>query len=187
MIKALLVDFDGTLVDTHAANLAAYRLALDEVGLDYDQKLLTNVVGRLAWRPMLQSLLPNHPFKHEVIAQRKRQIYSDMTSQVRVNHALVKILRILKPQLKIALVTAASPESVKPILVAKRLFDLFTVIVTSADVERQKPDPQPFEYASQLLGVTAEECLVFEDSDIGITAAHAFGAQVWKVDWLTHF
>lgn len=183
MIKAVLVDLDGTLVDTHAANLAAYRLALDEEGLAYDHATLERVVGRLAWRPMLQSVLPDHPRAHERVAERKRQLYAGMASQVLINQALVEMLRLLRPNVDIALVTAASPGSVGPLLQAKGLDDLFSVIVTSADVEKQKPDPQPFQRAAQLLGVDADECVVLEDSDVGLAAARAFGAQVWKVEW----
>jgi HAD superfamily hydrolase (TIGR01509 family) len=185
-MKAILVDLDGTLVDTHATNLAAYRLALDEEGLAYDHSTLERVVGRLAWRPMLQLVLPDHPHAHERVAERKRRFYAGMAAQVVVNRALVEMLRLLRPSVGIALVTAASPGSVGPLLQAKGLNDLFSVIVTSADVEKQKPDPQPFQHAAQLLGVDAEDCVVLEDSDVGIAAARAFGAQVWKVEWATH-
>ncbi|WP_165422680.1 HAD family hydrolase [Pseudoxanthomonas winnipegensis] len=183
MIKAILVDLDGTLVDTHAANLAAYRVALEEEGLVYDQATLERVVGRLAWRSMLQEVLPDHPYAHARVAERKRRLYADMASQVLVNQELVELLQLLRPSVRIALVTAASPGSVGPLLQAKGLDTLFSVIVTSADVEQQKPDPQPFQRAAQLLGVSAAECLILEDSDVGLAAAHAFGAQVWKVEW----
>ncbi len=185
MIKAVLVDLDGTLLDTHAANVAAYRLALDEEGLPYDHATLESTVGRLAWRLMLQSVLPGHPCVHERVAERKRRLYAGMASQVRVNEALVETLRLLRPRVSVALVTAASPGSVGPLLQAKGLDDLFSVVVTSADVEKQKPDPEPFQRAAQLLGVSADECVVFEDSDVGLAAARAFGAQVWKVEWAT--
>ena len=183
MIRALLIDLDGTLVDTHAANLAAYRQAIDTTGLHYSADELATFVGKLAWRPMLSRVLPNHPELHETIALRKREIYPQTMDLVRVNSGLLQAIQLLKGQLKLALVTAASRHSVETLLNAKQLINLFDLIITSDDVSKQKPDPQPYQVADERLGVAPAECLVFEDSDIGIAAARTFGAQIWQVHW----
>jgi sugar-phosphatase len=52
------------------------------------------------------------------------------------------------------------------------------VLVTSEDVTSGKPDPECYERAAQKLGVSAKECLVFEDAAVGILAARAAGARV---------
>ena len=55
--------------------------------------------------------------------------------------------------------------------------DQFSVIVTSEDTERHKPEPDAFLLAAKKLGVAAERCLVFEDSPLGFQAAEAAGMQ----------
>jgi len=183
MFKAALVDLDGTLIDSHEANLLSYKQALGELKLAYDAEVLTRVVGRLAWQPMLNMILPECPDIHLEVVKRKRTIYSSMISQISVNDALVEVLRILRPSTAIGIVTSASRSSVESILNEKHLHGLFDVIITSEDVKKQKPDPEPYYCAAKLLGVNACECVVFEDSEVGIQAARSFGAQVWNVMW----
>ncbi|KAB7767680.1 MULTISPECIES: HAD family phosphatase [Xanthomonas] len=184
-MKAILVDLDGTLTDTHAANLAAYKAAIDETGVVYDRPLLERYVGRLAWKPMLANVLPDlDESRHFAIAQRKREIYAGLLDMVAVNDVLVSFLRMHQGKVPIALVTSASRGSVEPLLRAKALDDVFSLVITSDDVERQKPDPEPYARAALSLGVAAADCVVLEDSDVGAAAAKAFGAQVWRVEWI---
>lgn len=180
-MKAILVDFDGTLVDSYDANLFAYQVALKNTGHSFDEALLKMLVGRLAWRPMLAKVLPNQAHLHSSIAANKRRIYSELTSMVKVNQGLVSLLRLLKGKVSIALVTSASRSSVESLLRDKSLDDLFEVIVSSDDVMKQKPDAEPYIKAAAVLGVHATECVVFEDSDIGVESAKAFGAQILRV------
>lgn len=183
-MRAVLVDLDGTLVDTHAANLAAYRQALGETGMAYSSVDLSSSVGKMAWRPMLKQLLPSHPDLHERIARRKREIYPTLFDRVRVNKLLVAVLQQLHKTVPIALVTAASRASVTPLLAEKKLDCLFSIVVTSDDTIASKPSPEPFIKAAALLNVGPEDCLVLEDSEVGLAAAQAFGAQTWRIHWL---
>nr|WP_314260665.1 HAD family phosphatase [uncultured Devosia sp.] len=182
-IKVTLVDLDGTLVDTHAANLAAYRQAIVDAGVAPLPGALEHWVGRLAWRPMLAKVLPDHADLHEAIALRKRVIYPQYFAAVAVNQALVQTLRALSGPVRIALVTSASRQSVEPLLAAKGLADLFALTICSDDVVCQKPDPEPYRRAAEILGVAPQDCVIFEDSETGVAAARAFGAQTWQVHW----
>jgi beta-phosphoglucomutase len=183
MIKAILVDWDGTLVDTHEANFNAYSQALNEIGLPYNLELLHSLVGRFAWKTMLLKVLPNFINFHQIIVDRKRVIYQDLMPQISVNDSLIEVLKLLKSSAKIAVVTSASRGSVEPLLASKGLVDFFDLIVTSDDVINQKPDPEPYRLAAKKLCVDFSECIVLEDSDVGLAAARAFGAQVWRVEW----
>jgi HAD superfamily hydrolase (TIGR01509 family) len=184
MIAAALVDLDGTLVDSHAANQAAYRQALDDLAVPYSLAALRQYAGTLAWRPMLARVAPDADAQtHAAIAQRKRAVYPSFFPMVQVNDTLLAILKTLKPHAKLALVTSASRASVDPLLTALSLAPLFDLTITSDDVTAQKPDPEPYRLAAARLGVQPTDCLVFEDSEIGLQSAKAFGAQVWQVHW----
>ena len=182
-MNAIMVDLDGTLVDTRVSNLAAYKAAISEHHLDYDPYILEQTVGNLAWKEMLSRVLPEYADMHLSIAKRKRELYINMAGNVVVNKILEFFLRSQRGVVPIALVTSASRESVEVILQKTMLNDLFSAIVTSEDVLKQKPDPEPYFKASSMLNVNPQDCIVFEDSDVGVASGRAFGAQVWRVNW----
>ena len=78
----------------------------------------------------------------------------------------------------IALATAAPKENVKFTLEATGLVHYFNAITDSSMVERGKPDPQVYLVTAEKLGVQPSECVVFEDSIPGITAAKNAGMRV---------
>lgn len=181
-MKAILVDLDGTLVYTHAANIAAYTAAISETGIQFDTHLLELTVGRLAWPAMLAEVLPGRDDFYKSIVKRKREIYAGLFDMVTVNNMLFDFLHAFHGKVPIGLVTSASRNSVDPLIRAKSLDKLFSIVVTSDDVEKYKPDPEPYFLAGALLGVEPTDCLVLEDSEEGVAAARAFGAQIWRVD-----
>lgn len=182
-MNAILVDLDGTLVDSRKSNLAAYEAAILEHGLNYDSYTLEQSVGHYDWKEMLSRVLPEHPDKYLSIAKRKRELYINTIDTVLVNKTLESYLRSQLGIVPIALVTSASRGSVELVLQATNLNDLFSAVVTSDDVVKKKPDPEPYFKASSILNVSPQDCLVFEDSDVGVAAGRAFGAQVWRVSW----
>jgi beta-phosphoglucomutase-like phosphatase (HAD superfamily) len=181
-LKAIFVDLDGTLVNSHAANITAYTTAIAETGILFDTHLLEQTVGRLAWPEMLARVLPGRTELYAAIIMRKREIYAGLLDMVAVNNMLFEFLCAFHNRVPIGLVTSASRISVDSIMRAKSLDSFFSIIVTSDDVEKRKPDPEPYRLAGALLGVEPSDCLIIEDSDEGVAAAKAFGAQVWRVD-----
>jgi HAD superfamily hydrolase (TIGR01509 family) len=75
----------------------------------------------------------------------------------------------------ISVASGGTRETVSRTMQAIEIFDLFPIIVTQEDVERSKPAPDIFLLAAEKMGVTADRCLVFEDSHLGIQAAQAAG------------
>jgi beta-phosphoglucomutase-like phosphatase (HAD superfamily) len=120
-LKAILVDLDGTLVDSHAANMAAYATAIGETGIIFDTHLLKQTVGRLAWPEMLARVLPGRPDLYEAIIIRKREIYAGLFDIVAVNDMLLNFLCAFHGRVPIGLVTSASRISVDSLLRAKSL------------------------------------------------------------------
>jgi len=78
-------------------------------------------------------------------------------------------------------VSGSTRESVTASLTTLGILDRFETLVCAGDYERSKPDPQPFLIAAERLGVAPEDCLVFEDTDMGIQAATAAGMASVKV------
>jgi beta-phosphoglucomutase len=181
-IRALLVDLDGTLVATKAANARAYADALEEIGIPCNAAQQDLIASGRNWREFLPLLMPgSSEGERASLAARKSVLYSGRVAETVVNAALVALIRDSRSLRKTALVTTASMESVRAILAHHGLTDLFDTVVTGNDVSRHKPDPEAYILAAARLQVTPNECLVFEDSDVGMAAAAAFGALALRV------
>lgn len=184
-IKAFLVDLDGTLADTAEANFLAYSRALAECGVAVDRGTFErDAVGR-NWRQFLPAMLTRGRSAAAApgVAQRKAELYRESASQARFNDALVVLLQQLRRSgAQLALVTTASAANVAAVLAGRPdIAALFDLLITGDDVSRHKPDPEAYCLAAQRLGLQAHECVVIEDSDIGLAAGRAFGATVLQV------
>lgn len=181
-IRALLVDLDGTLVDTRQANSCSYLEALDEIGVAVDRATFERIATARSWRQFLPVLMPDHTdVDRERVASRKAALYRARIGGLKVNSALVALISSMRPHCRTALVTTASATNVAVILAHHRLEHLFDTTVTGDDVGRHKPDPEAYALAAGRLHATAAECLIFEDSDIGLAAATAFGAHALRI------
>ena len=83
--------------------------------------------------------------------------------------------------LPLAVATSAGRATAEHHLGRAGLLDRFTALATRDDVERAKPHPDVYLEAARRLGVAPERCLAFEDSNIGLEAAHAAGAMAFMV------
>jgi HAD superfamily hydrolase (TIGR01509 family) len=80
-----------------------------------------------------------------------------------------------------AVVSGSTRDSVTRSLEALGILDRFETLVCAGDYTKSKPDPEPFLIAAKRLGVAPEDCLVFEDTEMGIQAATAAGMASVKV------
>lgn len=182
-IRALLVDFDGTLADTAAANHAAYARALGEVGVAAPRAGFDRLAHGRNWRQFLPEMLAVAGVQADpsAVARRKTELYPSCFGSIVLNEALLSLLRLHQNTCRLALVTTASAANVLAVLDYFQLRSIFDVIVTGDEVQRHKPAPDAYHLAAARLGCASTECLVIEDSDIGVAAGRAFGAQVLRV------
>lgn len=175
MLKAVLVDLDGTLVDSAAANAAAYAQALAEWGIAVDAAALAPRIDGHGWRDFLPGLVAGRGVAAADVAQRKRALYPDFFHLLRLNAPLADLLGHLRGRVATGLVTTASSQAVQGIFDHFGLHALFDVTVCGDQVARGKPHPEAYATAASRLGAAAAECLVIEDSEVGVAAARAFG------------
>lgn len=180
---AILVDLDGTLVETASANYHAYAQSLAEVGLLISRQDFDAQAAGRNWKQFLPEMLAQQGIDADpaLLAARKKLLYPQCFNQLIPNTALIALLRLRSPACMAALVTNASADNVHAVLHHFDLIDLFDTIVTGDDVSRHKPAPDCYHLASSRLGVNPAQCIVIEDSDIGVASANAFGAPVLRV------
>ncbi|MFE5858370.1 HAD-IA family hydrolase [Streptomyces sp. NPDC056500] len=173
--RALLLDMDGTLVNSDAVVERHWRLWAQEHGLDPEQALKV-VHGRQGYATMAE-LLPDRPMaeNHAENAVMLERETADMDGVIPVPGALAFLTAIARAPH--ALVTSADRPLAEARMAAAGL-PMPDVRVTAEDVSASKPDPEGFVKGAAELGFSAAECVVFEDSEAGILAARAAGMRV---------
>jgi beta-phosphoglucomutase len=179
---AFISDLDGTLVDTRDANAVAYEQAFGEVGVPFDRHRYLDAFG-LRFDAMMAVLAPGLPADvvHR-IADAKRRRYAGVVAGMRVNEGLVRVLEFARSSGgRTALATTARRSNVEAVLDGLGLAQLFDVVITAEDVANGKPAPDCYLAAAEALACSPADCVVFEDSAVGIAAATAAGCSTVRV------
>jgi len=175
-VEAVLLDMDGTLVDSDAAVERAWTVWASEHGVD-PARVLAIAHGSPA-ASTVRRLLPDLD-DAAIGASAARQLelqYDDLADVGALAGAHELVATMERHGLKWAVVTSADRRLATARLNAAGLHP--PIVVTSEDVTAGKPDPQGFLAASATLGVQASRCLVVEDSEPGVAAGRAAGAMV---------
>jgi HAD superfamily hydrolase (TIGR01509 family) len=179
MIKGLIFDFDGLILDTETPNYNAWQRVYQSCGVDLPISVWCGCIGGAAdsFNPLeyLQSLLPA-PFDPQEMHQRYLRNYEEIT---RVENPLPGVREILtegrKMGLEISIASSSPRKWVESHLVKMNLMDDFSILITFDDTHRVKPEPDLFLLAAQRCGFTPAEGIIFEDSPNGVLAANRAG------------
>ena len=174
--QAILFDCDGTLVDT----MPVHREVWHQLFLRYDF-IITDEWweewANLPLLPMVQHVIPDStPQLAEELNVEAMRMYNDMLHKIEPLEHVIEVARRFHGRLPMAVVTGGYRDVVVPSLDAAGITHLFDCIVTADEVTHSKPAPDLYALAMRKLGVEPEACLVYEDSEIGMTSARGAGA-----------
>ncbi|MDC1105656.1 beta-phosphoglucomutase [Prolixibacteraceae bacterium] len=180
-IKACLFDLDGVIVDTAKYHYIAWKELANELGFDFteDDNERLKGVSRMRSLDILLEIGNKTLTEEEKLhyAEKKNTNYVSYIQKMKEDEILPGVttfLNILRENgIKIALGSAS--KNAPLILTQIGLTSYFDEIVDGNSVSKAKPDPEVFTKGASLLGVPAEECVVFEDAVAGIEAAKAGG------------
>lgn len=174
-VKALLLDMDGTLVNSDAVVERCWRRWADENGLDGDS-VIKIVHGRQGHATMAV-LLPDRPVAENLVDNARMLEWetSDVAGVVPVQGAPEFMAALA--DLPHALVTSADRGLSKARMDAARL-PMPRARITAENVSASKPDPEGFLKGAAELGFAPADCVAFEDSEVGIAAARSAGMRV---------
>ena len=110
-----------------------------------------------------------------LVAERKEEFYYELLGQLTAVPEVLEVIEREYGRVPFAVVSGSTRESVVASLEKLGLVDRFEVMVCAGDYKRAKPDPEPFLMAAARLGIRPEECLVFEDTEMGVASAKAGG------------
>ncbi|MFI3173012.1 MAG: HAD-IA family hydrolase [Eubacteriales bacterium] len=178
-----LFDLDGTLFNTNDVNYHAYKMAMEDNGfytLDYAY-YCAECNGR-HYTTFLPKLTSTDPSILESIHKAKKKYYAEYLELAKVNTHLFDMATQLKDTYHLAIVTTASKKNCMDILQFYGKDNLFELILTADDIIKPKPDPEGFLQAMTHFKIDANRTIIFEDSDVGVEAANATGATVFRIE-----
>jgi HAD superfamily hydrolase (TIGR01509 family) len=180
--KALIFDCDGTLADTLPIHCQAWTetLWLFDIEITEDWYYQRAGVSSVELIKLL-----NHSFDRkldvaQVRAEKQRRFIAAL-AQVKPIAPVEAIVRTHHGQTPMAIASGGGRVRVEATLETLGLRHLFAAVVTFEDVNRGKPAPDLFLRAAHILGISPVDCIVYEDSDVGLTAAQLAGMRAMDV------
>jgi len=181
--KAVLYDLDGVLVDAVSIHFDALNKALGVFGYNISPEEHERKYNGLPTKVKLKMLegLPGtlHPMVSDLKAKYTLEI---IERNIKPSYdKLLMLSRLKKKGLKIACCSNAIVSSVNEMLKRSEIMEYFDLIIGNDSGYKPKPSPDMYIGAMLSLGVKPNECLIVEDSPVGIEAAKASGATVLEV------
>lgn len=180
MIKALVFDFDGLILETETPAFQTWSELYREHGHELPRDRWVQNIGASTWAfdalEHLASLVQGGPFDREAIRARRSARQVELVAALETMAGVREYLRDARRLgLKVAVASSASEAYVCGHLERLKVRDGIEVVVCRDQVARGKPFPDLYLRAVDDLGVTAGETIAFEDSPNGIAAAKAAG------------
>jgi beta-phosphoglucomutase family hydrolase len=184
-IKAVIFDLDGTMLDNNSFHLKTWVQYLKNMGRDIsEEEYKANINGRtnkdavqyIYGRKLDDEEAMKYTLEKEAIY---RNLYGDHIEPV--NGLLDLLERVDAKKIPMAIATSGIQVNIDFMFDHIPMRHYFREIVNSSHITKGKPDPEIYLLTASLLGVPPQNCLVFEDSIVGIQSARSAGMKVIAV------
>jgi HAD superfamily hydrolase (TIGR01509 family) len=180
MIKTVIFDMDGVIVDTEPVHRYAYFQHFSELNIDVTEELFTSFTGN-STRNVFQRVNSIYNLNADVeeLILRKRTLFNDAFDQKADLELLEGVENLIKNLhengFELILASSASKVTIDRVFRRFELHPYFSHIVSGEDFPKSKPHPAIFEFAASLSKAPKENCIVIEDTTNGVLAAKAAG------------
>jgi beta-phosphoglucomutase len=176
--KAFIFDLDGVIVDTAKYHFLAWQKLAQELGIEFTPEHNEELKGVSRVRSLdiilaLGNIEASQEDKNKWLIQKNEDYLSYLVDmdESEILPGVLPVLEFIKEKKQLIALGSAS-KNARPILEKTGILHFFDAIVDGNDVSNAKPDPEVFLRAAQLLNVSNENAIVFEDSVAGIQAAN---------------
>ena len=180
--KAILFDLDGVIIDSDflheeakKANLIHYHFEITEIDWEKIKHHATSQIYQWLWEHH-----PDIKFSEKEFMGFKSQYFLKFaSSKIKLMPGVLVFIKYLKKRgIRLALVTATRRGSLEVFLNKFNLRSYFEVIIAEDDVKKLKPHPEAYSKAIKLLSLKPKDCLVIEDTKLGVESGKSAGCQV---------
>jgi beta-phosphoglucomutase family hydrolase len=174
--KGIVFDMDVTIIDSMGSHAIAWQKTCEHFGYPYDEQYI-QALGGAPTQQIAKLLNEKHGFDHDLdeVAKKKRQAWLALDESPRVIEDTFKVMQRYAGVLKMGIGTGSERDNAIRMLTATGLLDRVETLVTSSDVTHGKPHGETFLTVAKNMGLSAAECVVFEDTEIGRQAAENAG------------
>lgn len=194
-IQAIIFDLDGTIVNSEPLHELTFFQLFDKLGhkddhgINFEEYLGTS--DEAVWIDFLKKFPQNRSLNE--LLEWKQEAYLELAWKDNpVFPGVVDMIQDLSGIYNLSIASGSRHEVIDAMLKMSSIDHLFTVKVSSQDVEKGKPDPEIFILTAEKLGLSPDSCLVIEDSIHGVTGANEAGMKTiaitnsFKAEDLSH-
>ena len=180
MLKAVIFDMDGVIINSEPLHKKAYKLMFDEFNLNVSDELYASFTG-MSTTPICEKLCSIFSLDQSprTLVKTKRKHFKSLFQNGHEFQLIDGVLELIKHYHKkgitLILASSASMPNINMIFKKFGLDPYFKAKISGADLKASKPHPEIFEKATELTGSSKNECVVIEDATNGIVAAKAAG------------
>jgi len=180
MLKAVLFDMDGVIVDTEPLHRKAYHQMFDDVNIKVDTTLYESFTGQSTiniCKRLVDHFKLNDSPEYLMGLKRKhyKYLFINDAELALIDGVLKRIKDYHSNGITLVVASSASMNGINEIFERFKLNQYFSAKFSGADLKKSKPHPEIFIKAAKSTGFSKSECMVIEDSTNGIKAAHAAG------------
>jgi len=179
-IKGLVFDMDGLLVDTEGLHVEAWRELFEKRGIKPEETVYGDYAG-VADNVFLGDLkkggIVGFPLNTDDLIREKTEklVRAAERSSIYLFPGVKEVLEAVSGRFQVAVASNSERGFVEAVLKNTGLAENFGCIVSRNDVKNPKPEPDIYLAAAKQMGLTPSECLVFEDSEVGVLSAKKAG------------
>jgi len=179
MLKAVIFDMDGVLVDSEPLHARAAVLALKNLGVDVSIDYCYGFIGSTTvhmldtmiqdfnlYSTLAELLITYNEAKHQLIEKEGYEA---------IPYTKELIIDLYKNGVKLAIASSSTKTEIEEVVKALGITEYFDKLISGTTVAHPKPGPDVFLKAAKELGVNTDECIIIEDSCNGVRAAEAAG------------
>lgn len=182
MIKAIIFDMDGLMIDSERVTFECYQEILKGMNLTMDEEFYKTLLGKPLkgiYQRFYDVYGNDFPIEDVIKAVHALMAKRFETEGVPIKTGLKSLLEYLKENnYKTIVATSSNRDRVDTILSQAQITDYFDDSICGDEVTKGKPNPEVFLKSCQKLGVNVDEAIVLEDSEAGIQASYDAGIKV---------
>lgn len=189
MIRAVLFDFDGVVVDSEPVHFRTFMHYLKPLGISVSEKRWYREFAGTGSKNIFTVLLGDVGITDEKTideyVEKRKKFYGSLIEkgEVKVKGGIKEFLEILKKRnVKTAVVSGGHRENIRTALSVLGLEKYFDAVIGSRDYKKRKPNPDAFLAGAEKLGVKPEECIAIEDSFSGFNSAARAGMKIVVIE-----